>query len=183
MSSVTGVWGRSYPWRMDDPLTDEQLMIRVAQDDRRAYDTLFTRWRDRVHAFLLKRTGAPVEADDALQQTWLNVYRARDRYDGRRPFRPWLFAIAANAGRDAVRPRPDLFVLYPQQDEPSGLAELVAGAIAALDPDDRRLLLLAIEGFDGPEIGEMLGIGAGAVRMRLHRARERVRAAVRGNDA
>jgi RNA polymerase sigma factor (sigma-70 family) len=169
--------------RMDDPRTDEQLMTQVGRDDRRAYETLFLRWRDRVHGFLLKRTGAGAEADDALQQTWLNVYRARHRYDPSRPFRPWLFAIAANAGRDASRPQPRLFVLDPEPDEPTGLAELVAGAIAALDADDRRLLLLAIEGFDGPEIADMLGIGAGAVRMRLHRARERVRAAVRGNDA
>jgi RNA polymerase sigma-70 factor (ECF subfamily) len=168
---------------MDDPRSDEQLMDLVGRDDRRAYDALFTRWRDRVHAFLLRRTGGAPEAEDALQQTWLNVYRARRSFVAGRAFRPWLFAIAANAGRDAVRAQPRLFALEPGDGEPTDVAELVASALAALDPQDRRLLLLAVEGFEGSEIAEMLGIGAGAVRMRLHRARERVRAAVRGDDA
>lgn len=168
---------------MDVPLSDEQLMVLVGKDDRRAYDALFRRWRDRVHAFLLKRTGGAPEAEDALQQTWLNVYRARRSYDANRAFRPWLYAIAANAGRDAIRAQPRLFVLEPGPVEPTDVAELVANAIAALEPQDRRLLLLAVEGFEGSEIAEMLGIGAGAVRMRLHRARERVRTAVRGDDA
>jgi RNA polymerase sigma-70 factor (ECF subfamily) len=168
---------------MDESESDEALMVRVQADDRDAYVLLHGRWRERLFAFLLRRCGARSEAEEALQETWLRVYRWRQRYDRSRPFRPWIFAIATNAGRDAYRPEPHLFELDVQPGEPGGLRDLVVSALAALDADDRRLLLLAIEGFEGPEIAQMLGITAGAVRVRLSRARARVRAAVRGQDA
>lgn len=168
---------------MDDPESDEALMMRVQSGDREAYDALYGRYSARLFAFLLRRTGARSAAEEAHQETWLRVYRWRARFDGRRPFRPWVFTIATNAGRDAARPEPGLFELPAEADEPSGLGELVAAALAALEPDDRRLLLLAIEGFDGNELAVMLGTTPGAVRTRLSRARARVRVAVRGEDA
>lgn len=168
---------------MDEFESDEALMLRVQAEDRQAYALLHARFRERLFAFLLRRTGARAEAEEALQETWLRVYRFRTRYDPKRPFKPWLYAIATNAGRDAKRPQPDLFLLEEQPGEPSPLRDLVTSALAALDPEDRRLLLLAIEGFESAEIGEMLGITAGAVRVRLTRARARIRTAVRGQDA
>jgi RNA polymerase sigma factor (sigma-70 family) len=165
-----------------DP-SDEELMIRVQSGDRGAYDQLFARWREPVFQFLLRRTGGRVEAEEAFSETWLRLYRSRSTWDRSRRFRPWLYAIATNAGRDTWRPSPQLFELELQPDEPSDLRDRVVGALSALDPEDRKLLLLSVEGFEGKEIAEMLGIGAGAVRMRLLRARERMRVAMEGSDA
>jgi RNA polymerase sigma-70 factor (ECF subfamily) len=164
----------------DDPRSDERLMTQVQAGDRRAYESLYARWRDRTFAFLFKRTGGRVEAEEAHQETWIRVYRWRARYDGQRPFKPWLYAIAANAGRDASRPRPELFLLEEQPGEPHGLRDLVVTALQMLEGEDRKVLLLTIEGFDAPEIATMLGTTPGAVRSRLHRVRERMRAAVGG---
>lgn len=165
---------------------DEELMVRVQRGDRRAYEELYARFRLPIFRFLHRRTGSPSAAEEAHQETWLRVYRHRDRYNPALRFRSWLFAIAANCGRDAYRPgevadeAPEL-VLEP--DEPSDLRVRLLEALSRLDPEDRSLLLLAAEGFDGPEIASMLGIGAGAARMRLSRARQRIRAAVGGTDA
>jgi RNA polymerase sigma-70 factor, ECF subfamily len=163
--------------------SDEELMVRVQAGDRDAYGQLFSRWREPLFRFLLRRTGGRAAAEDAFSETWLRVYRSRASWDPARRFRPWLYAIAANAGRDTHRPEPELFDLEPVGDEPSDLRDQVVAALAQLDADERRLLLLAAEGFDGPEIAAMLDIGAGAVRMRLHRARERMRVALGGLDA
>lgn len=162
---------------------DEALMTRVMADDRAAYELLYARWREPVFRFLLRRTGARSLAEEAHQETWLRVYRFRHRFDRSRLFRSWVFTIAANCGRDSFRPEPELFVLPLAPGEPHDLRDRLVEGLGALDPEERRLLLLAGEGFEGPEIASMLGIGAGAVRMRLHRARERLRAALGGSDA
>lgn len=158
-------------------------MVRVAAEDRGAYEALYARWRGPVFRFLTRRTGSLAAAEEAHQEAWLRVYRYRHGYDPGRPFRSWLFAIAANCGRDAARPDPQLLRLPLEPTDPFDLRDQLVTALGALDPDDRKLLLLAVEGFSGPEIAEMLDLGAGAVRMRLHRARQRVREALGRTDA
>lgn len=154
-------------------------MAKVQLGDRMAYERLYERWRGPVFQFLLRRTGAFAAAEEAQQEAWLRVYLHRARYDVARPFRPWLYAIAVNAGRDARRPDRDLLV-FDDVAGPDTHAhrDLLVTALHALDPVDRRLLLLAVEGFSGPEIGEIFALSAGAVRVRLTRARQRVRAAL-----
>ncbi|MCB9778804.1 MAG: RNA polymerase sigma factor [Alphaproteobacteria bacterium] len=161
--------------------TDETLMVAVQDGDRAAYDELFRRWRDPVYRYLHRRCGSQERADDAFQECWLRVHRFRHRYDPGRTFRPWLFTIAANAGYDARRPRPDEHELderlpAPRPDLTS--RDLAVRALAALEPDDRKLLLLVVEGFSAVEIAEMLETRPGTVRMRIKRARERAAAAL-----
>jgi RNA polymerase sigma-70 factor, ECF subfamily len=167
----------------DSDPSDEELMRRVQAGDRGAYERLYGRWRQPVFAFLVRRTGSRVRADDAHQEAWLRVFRSARTFDLRRSFRSWLFAIAANAGTDATRREADLLQLSPEPNEPEGLRERLDHALDAIGADDRKLLLLAVEGFDSAEIGAMLGIQAGTVRVRLHRARERVRQIVGLPDA
>jgi RNA polymerase sigma-70 factor (ECF subfamily) len=162
---------------------DEDLMARVMREDRLAYEALYARWRKPLFRFLCRRTGCLGTAEEALQETWLRVYRHRATYDRRRRFKSWLFAIAANCGRDAWPARPVPLFIEPQHDEPHDLRDRLLEGLALLDPEERRLLLLAVEGFDGPEIATMLGISPGAVRMRLTRARQRMREQLGGPHA
>jgi RNA polymerase sigma factor (sigma-70 family) len=171
--------------------SDEGLMAAVKQGDRSAYDALYARWKVPIFRFLHRRTGTRLAAEDAHQETWIRVYRFRANFQPGRSFKSWLFAIAANCGHDAWLPTshesgfdPELRLTTAPGDPTDRRLRLLQG-LSRLDPDDRKLLLLAIEGFDGPEIGSLLGIGAGAVRMRLSRARERIRQALDdgGSDA
>ncbi len=155
--------------------TDEQLMLRVQHGERAAYDQLYTRWGARVFGFLCRRTGAREQAQEAHQETWLNVYRFRQGFDPRRRFRPWLFAIAANAGRDSMRPQPALFRLPVLPGEPQDIRDQLVSALHVLSGEDRRILLLIGEGFTAGEVGEMLSLRAAAVRKRVSRARRRIR--------
>jgi RNA polymerase sigma factor (sigma-70 family) len=166
----------------DEP--DESLMDRVTRGDRGAYEALYARWRKPLFRFLCRRTGCLGTAEEAHQETWLRVYRYRATYDRGRRFKSWLFAIAANCGRDAWPAASEApLSIEPSQDEPHDLRDRLLEGLARLDPEERRLLLLSVEGFDGPEIAAMLGISAGAVRMRLSRARQRMREQLGGSDA
>jgi len=161
--------------------SDEALMARVREGDRAAYEALYHRWKEPVFAFLLRRTGTRSAAEDAHQDAWLRVYRWRRRYDPTRPFRPWLYAIAVNAGHDARRPEPGLLSLPAAVTAPADPLEtrnVLVAALHALSPRDRRLLLLEGEGFAPAEIAGILALNSGAVRTGLHRAHARTAAAL-----
>ncbi len=154
-------------------------MRRALDGEHAAFEQLFERWRAPIFAFLMRRTGSRHAAEEAFQNTWLRVWQWRSRYNPDRPFRPWLYTVAAHAGCDARKPRPDEFELAFERGGPRdphrGRDELLS-ALHGLSPGDRRLLLLVGEGFTAKEIAEMEGLGHGAVRMRISRARARIRA-------
>ena len=80
-------------------------MKRVQRDDERALTELLERYRARLFAFLVRRTGDTATAEDLFQETWLRVVRARASFDPGRRFSTWLYQIANNLCRDRVRRR------------------------------------------------------------------------------
>lgn len=159
-------------------------MARAVSGDKDAWRELWARWNARIHAFLLRRTGSRTAAEEAGQQTWIKVWKYKHSYDGRRPFRSWLFRIAVNAGHDAARAEASMWTLdedalknIPAAENRNTLElqQLLAEALHELAPVDRRILLLTIEGFSSTEIGELLEMNATTVRVRLHRSREQLR--------
>lgn len=159
----------------DSSNSDEELMVMVQQGDQDAYRQLYDRWRRPVFSFLVRRTGSLSLAEDAHQETWLRVYHRARSFNPQRPFRPWLYTLAANAGHDARRPEPTALTLDPSVSEDPGLRDLLVSALHCLDEKDRKILLLVVEGFTAPEIAEMMEFGESGVRMRLLRARARIR--------
>lgn len=160
--------------------TDADLMLALQQGDRSAYEALYTRWGGRVFHFLVRRTGSRSAAEDANQETWLRVYRFRARYDPKRRFSAWLYTIAANAGYDAREPDFESFDWEPPTHDQHHLRDTIVRALHALDPDDRRLVLLSAEGFTSPEIADMVDMKPSAVRMRIKRVRARMLETVEG---
>ncbi len=158
-------------------------MALVASGDRSAYEALYARWSPSTFTFLLRRTGSRARAEEALQETWLRIYRYRSSFQPGKKFAPWVFAIAANAGRDARRPEPGLLHLEGEASDETDLRDRLVAGLHHLDPIDRRLLLLAVQGFTSTEIGEMVQVNPGAVRMRLSRARASLREVLGGSDA
>lgn len=83
--------------------TDEQLLERYRSGDPDAFRTLIVRYHGDLMRFLTRLTGDRQAAEDAFQETFLQVHLSADSFDPRRRFRPWLFTIAANKGRDLLR--------------------------------------------------------------------------------
>jgi len=156
---------------MVTPEPDEALMSRVKADDREAWNVLYNRHAPRIFSFLLRRTGAKEQAEDAHQEVWLRVWRFRRTWTDGRTFRPWLWAIACNSGRDAVRPQPEILRFSGVHHDQHELRDRLVEALHHLDPLDRRVVLLSSEGFTSDEMAEITGLSSGAVRMRLCRSR------------
>ena len=164
------------------------------------FAVLFDQHAPLIYRYLARRAGRQV-ADDLVAETFLAAFAKRDRYDLSRPdARPWLYGIATNLvgqhHRDEVR-QYRIRQATPAEPEVPGHAErvaadvtaqamrtLLAGALAALSPGDRDvLLLIAWEQLTYQEVSRALDIPVGTVQSRLHRARTKVRQALAGTDA
>jgi len=84
-------------------LTDEQLLEASRRGDSAAFRTLVLRYQIDLIRFLTRLMGDRQLAEDAFQETFLQVYVSADTFDPTKRFKPWLFTIAANKGRDILR--------------------------------------------------------------------------------
>lgn len=170
-------------------LSDAEVMARAAGEPE-YFVHVFDRHGAAVHAFLARRIGRHA-ADDLLAEVWVQALRSVERYDARGPdARPWLYGIARNMLRTHWRARSrsemplgrtDPLDLDPWGDVDAQLdaarrSPALRVALAALPVEDREVLLLvAWEELTPGEVAVALGVPAGTVRWRLHRARASLR--------
>jgi RNA polymerase sigma factor (sigma-70 family) len=152
-----------------------------------AFDDLYSRYREPIWRFLHRLTGRQELAEDLFQETWLAAARNAHRLRQDSELLPWLYTIARNEHRNAVRFRildrrrreavrgePAAAVREPDAaaDARRRAAE-VARAFASLPESSREVLLLSVlEGMATGDVAKILGLRADAVRKRLSRARE-----------
>ncbi len=180
--------------------SDEQLMalLRAGRED--ALAELALRYQHEVFRFCMHYLRDPEQARDRAQETFLRVFRARDRFDTARQFKPWLLCIARNLCLTELK-RPRMASLEAIGDAQDGSWEerwkpgagegaspyeklatderrqALIRAIEALDPADRELIMMRYFEQMGPqEMAAVLEIREGALRTRLHRALCRLRA-------
>jgi len=166
----------------------------AALDD---FEAVFREHFASVHRFIARRVGRAL-AEDLAAEVFVTAYRRRAAYQpGRASLRSWLYGIAANVVRGHWRDEQQLFELEARiaHDSPGSLpgaqfadaaderviaatlAPRIAGALAALNCEQREVLLLhAMAGLSHEEIAAALGIAQGTARSRLSRARAALRA-------
>lgn len=93
--------GRTTIARLDDP--EVVLMLRVRGGDDGAFSELLERYWRQVFGRFYRRLGDRQEAEDLAQDVFLRLYRYRQRYEPRAKFATWLFHIAQNVLRNALR--------------------------------------------------------------------------------
>jgi len=177
------------------PVSDEDLMGRVAEDDERAFTELVRRFQGRVTNLISRVLNDREASDDLAQEVFVRVFVHRRNYRRGSKFSTWLFTIAANLAKNEIRRRVrrrNWFSLDALQEllsdsaiqladpgegqetalQRGQLQELVGRAIAAV-PEKYRLALVLrdIEGLAYEEIAEVLGVPGGTVRSRINRAR------------
>jgi RNA polymerase sigma-70 factor, ECF subfamily len=183
-------------------LRDEELIALVQQGQRKAYDILVIRYKDRLFNFILKMVADPTEAEELTQETLIRAYIYADKYREIARFSTWLFTIATNLVRNNIRKikrRPYTVAIDPAPDEdkmpvdpadstadPSDeiqrreLADLIAKATSQI-PEKYRVpfLLREMEQMSYEEIQKATGLKLGTVRSRINRARTRFRKAIK----
>jgi RNA polymerase sigma-70 factor (ECF subfamily) len=152
---------------------------------------VFERHGRAIHSYLVRRAGSQ-QGEDLFSEVWLRAFKARATYDpSRGDALPWIYGVARNTLRShwrcgtraSTRTRstyaddaPNLsYDPWPDVDGEMDALRLSAAlheALAALEPADREVILLsAWEQLEPKEIAEVLGMPAGTVRWRLHKAR------------
>ncbi len=157
------------------------LVERARAGDQEAFAELVRIAAPSALAAARRATGDAALAEDAAQEAFLRAYRALDRYEQRSSFTAWVRAIAVNAAIDlARRKRPET----PVEDQPARDAgekrqedlDLLRKALQALSPVDREILLAReLEGAPDHVIARRLGLSLTGLRVRVHRARIRLR--------
>jgi RNA polymerase sigma-70 factor (ECF subfamily) len=175
---------------------DAELVARWHAGDLGAFEALVRRYQDRVYRLLYRMLGTAADAEDAAQETFLNLHRHGHRFRGEARFSTFVYRVAANTAlnrrRTLGRTRARIERLAEHQatghdlpDRPEGpeqatlgreLREQVHEALATL-PEKLRLplVLFDIEGLPYAEVSDVLGIAEGTVKSRIHRARNALR--------
>lgn len=166
--------------------SDEDLMVAYASGDRAAFRTLFDRYAPIFLRTMLRSLSSREEANDLVQQTFLQIHRARLDFERDRSFRSWAFTIALNLKREyfrRVRRKPTLHlddsaeVATPAFDQRFEARRSVSWALARLPEDQREIIELHwLEGLSFQEVAGCVGISEGAAKVRAHRAYTRLRA-------
>jgi len=92
-------------WKVNSGQDDDTLMIATTQGQEEAFRLLVQRWEKDVLAFLIHMLGSVEEAEDLVQDTFVQVYRKAASYRGQGRFKSWLFRIAGNLARSRLRRR------------------------------------------------------------------------------
>lgn len=161
----------------------ERMLAAYQRGDAAAFRELLHAASGRLHRFLGMTAGFHM-ADDLLQQTWLEVHRARATYDPRRAAMPWLFAVARHTafhalrghGRAAVREAAVREVAATTSGASTETDVAVREAMARLPDVDREVVaLLHFAELSVAEVARVVGSSEGAVKQRAHRAYAKLR--------
>jgi len=187
------------PNHLDDP--GVRLMLAWKAGDESAFDRLVQAYSGQVWALLTRFVHSHGAREDLVQEVFLRVIRARDRYEPTARFSTWLYRIVFNlsvnetqrAGkrevgtgargddgefaRDGLARLADENVPDPGDDMARGDAVAAVRAAVQALPDQQRMALILAKYDEMPydEIGHVLGISEKAVKSLVHRARESLR--------
>jgi RNA polymerase sigma-70 factor (ECF subfamily) len=180
-----------------EKLSDAELLQRYTEGDEAAFREIVNRYRNSLYAFLRQFLNQPDLVDDVFQETFLQLFTSRESFDQSRPLRPWLFTIAANKAKDALRKAQrtsavpigtltesedmsfdemlntltsDTAVPYDEV-ERNETATRVSEVIGNMPENLREILILAyFNRFSYKQMADILSIPIGTVKSRLHTA-------------
>lgn len=161
----------------------EMLMQHALTGDKRAYAHLLRDTQHFLRPYLNKRLRVASDVDDLLQEILVSIHKARHTYDGKRPYKPWVFAIAHFRLQDYLRTYyadqlrfatdlSELETTLPQDVTNSGFNyESISGEVNQL-PEKQAVILSLMheEGYTAKEVAAKIGIKESTVKVAAFRA-------------
>ena len=178
-------------------LSDAELLSLYSKGEENAFREIVNRYRNGLYTFLRQFLNRQDLVEDVFQETFLQLYTSMESFDKSRPLRPWLFTIAANKAKDALRKwqrtsAVPIGAIADSQDisfdemlntitsdntlpfeelEKNETSSRVAHIIAQMPENLREIIILAyFNKFSYKQMAEILSIPIGTVKSRLHTA-------------
>jgi RNA polymerase sigma-70 factor (ECF subfamily) len=166
-----------------DAVEDTEAIRRCLRGDRTAFGTLVLRYQAEAVGHATAILGNPEDARDAVQEAFLDAFRALARFDLARRFYPWFYTMLRNRCFRLARvrrncPAVDLETVVLADAPGVSIEETIAldMALRQLSPEDREIVTLRhLDGLSYQELAERLDIPSGTVMSRLFYARRRLR--------
>jgi|SRR5262245_10223457 len=175
-------------------MTDSECVVHARAGDESARAELVGRHHATCLRFARHLLGDDAEAEDVVQETFIRALSGLARYEERDTFRAWLFQILVNRCRSAAARRSRQRARFVHDERATDRATVAGGeglvdtqlrlarALDGLDLDHREAFLLKIgEEMEYDEMSRLTGAGIPALKMRVKRARDHVRANWSGN--
>jgi RNA polymerase sigma-70 factor (ECF subfamily) len=175
-----------------------ELLDACRRGDPGAFEEVVRRTYRQVYTQALRLVGDRQDAEDVAQDAYVRAFRGLGSFRGDAQFETWLYRIVANAAMSHLRRRRRFGELLVEEADEDRTLELPSPARVAEEAVDRDVLARAMEtlplslrsvvvlkdvyGFSCEEIGELVGTTEGAVKVRLHRARRRLKALLFGAE-
>jgi RNA polymerase sigma-70 factor (ECF subfamily) len=178
---------------MSAGLSDNEIISRVLQGEQNAYAELVNRYQNYVFTLTVRMIKSREDAEEVAQDVFIKAYRSLADFRGESKFSTWLYTITNTTSITFLRKKKldirsldneHVFEAVDSQDsglranqvEQKSKVNMVNRAIALLNPDDAEVITLfykAEQNLD--EIGKILGVEPNTVKVRLHRARTRLK--------
>ena len=168
---------------MEEKADLEELMCRTLKGEKAAYAELLRESGRLLRPFLARRLSFESEVDDLLQEVLISIHKARHTYDGKRPYQPWMFAIAKFRLQDYLRAHyadhlrhaediADLENYLPEDVTEAAISyESISGEVLKLPEKQATILqLMHQEGYTSKEVAAKLGMTESAVKVAAFRA-------------
>jgi len=172
---------------VDQVDADQEIITRVLAGSKDAFGILIARYSDPLYRHALGMTGSPDVAEDILQASFIKAYHHLSEVRGR--FDAWVFRIVANSCKDWLKNIRRTHLSYDEDDQPSSyqtpeeemdrneLRTDLENALQRLPPSLREAFVMKhVEGRSYEEMAVLLDTTVGALKMRVHRAREALQA-------
>jgi len=174
---------------------DLELASRCREGDAAAFETLYRAHASRLFGLLTRMTGSAHDAEDLLQDVFVQAHRKLASFRGESSLGTWLYRLAVNQCLDHLRGKHSRMARTTDSldaedaAEPAAAAPALPQAIARIDLERAIAQLPAgcraafvlhdVEGLDHREVGEALGISEGTSKSQVHKARMKLRGLLR----
>ena len=181
---------------VEAPISDEELIERICGDDHAAFDLLYERYFPRVYGYVKRRLANPADAEETVQEVFINVFSSLDSFRGDAPFAAWVLGVSRRTVANRFKKKQHVTIPLEDPDgdapdtrlpavlhgEPTPLehyectervARMEAAAREQLSEDQWRLFSLHhLEHSPVREIARFLDKSEDAVKSNLYRARK-----------
>lgn len=168
---------------MDKNENFEVLMQHTLNGDQQAYADLLQKTAGLLRPFLAQRLSFSSEVDDVLQEILISLHKARHTYDGQRPYKPWIYAIARFRLQDYLRVhyadqlKQAVDISELENELPEDVTEFaftyesISTEVQKLPEKQADIIrLLHQDGYTAKEVAAKMGMNESAVKVAAHRA-------------